>query len=165
MLAWINIAGFLVRQALSRWWKCRNGLAALVEGGKGTREWGDLSTEQQEAACAECLRLHGKEGLPRPKRLLLPVGRTLEDVDIYGIDETGKPVYAQVTFLDTERDAGASRSKISSPKKYGEDSTLVYFCRNPSSEEEEGVFFVDVEREVRWWIRGDDDHEKATFGA
>ncbi len=156
-------AGRPQRQAISRWWKCRNGLAALVEGEERPREWDNLSPEQQEAACAEYLRLHGRDGLPRLKRLLLPVGRTLEDVDMYGIDEKGTPVCAQVTFL--EKNEGASRSKINALKKYGEDSILVYFCRNPHSDEEEGIFFVDVEREVRQWIRDDADHEKAMFGA
>lgn len=156
-------AGRPQRQAISRWWKCRNGLATLVEEREGSHDWSVLSPEQQEAACAEYLRLHTRDDLPRLHRLLLPVGRTLEDVDIYGIDEQGKPLYAQVTYLKEE--GGESRKKIDSLRKYGGDSTLVYFCRQPDHREQDGIFFVDVEREVHQWIKEDKGYEDGLFSS
>jgi hypothetical protein len=55
-------------------------------------EWANLSTAQHEAVCAEYLREkhEGRHELPRLHRLLLPAGRTLQDVDLHGMADDGR---------------------------------------------------------------------------
>jgi hypothetical protein len=52
--------------------------------------------------CSEYLR-HAHGALPILVHLLLPVGRTMKDVDIYGIASDGRKVHAKVTYLELER--------------------------------------------------------------
>ncbi len=78
--------------------------------------------------------------MPVLQRLLLPVGKTLEDVDIYGVAEGGALVYAQVTNhrvstkaarekatrLRTYRDAYANEDASSDVR--GTGTRLVFFA-------------------------------------
>lgn len=92
------------------------------------RERPNLSTEQQEAACAEFLRHHDGDH-PRLEYLLLPAGRTLKDVDTYGLDPAGEEVFAQVTYR--EPSGKEFREKLGKLKEYAGDGAgakLVYFC-------------------------------------
>jgi hypothetical protein len=91
-------AGSPMGGTLVHWSAVGNRLADLVEGREPAREWSNLSTAMQEAACAEYLKHHENDEYPRLRRLLVPVGRTLKDVDIYGIDDTNREIFAQVTY-------------------------------------------------------------------
>ncbi len=135
------------RGTICRWKKCGGRLEALVKGDAPDYAWGDLSPALQEAACAEYLRLHDNPKVPTLKFLLLPVGRTLEDVDIYGLGEGGGQIYAQVTFLEREE----SEDKIKKLKNYGDQANrLIYFCKGPRSSEEGGVLYISVEDVLEW---------------
>jgi hypothetical protein len=84
----------------SRWPTVGCRLRALVEEGpQRLPEWSMLSDAEQEAACAEFLRERHADRLELPilKRLLLPVGRGMEDVDVYALTDDGNYLYAQVT--------------------------------------------------------------------
>lgn len=97
--------------AFCRWTAVGGRLRDLVEEGTNRRpEWARLSTAEQEAACAEFLRKRheARPELPILKRLLLPVGRGLEDVDAYGFDENGRYLYAQVTHHRWDKPAAKS---------------------------------------------------------
>lgn len=135
-------------------WHCGTRLADLVEGREPGEEWPNLSTAQAEAACAEYLRWQeGRDGMPRLRHLLLPVGRTLIDVDLYGTDEGGRTVFAQVTYH--ARGEGPANEKVGRLKAYGGDGArLVFFGRGAAGGTEEGVEFVSVEEEVLPWLRG-----------
>ena len=148
---------------ISRWRNCKTRLADLVDGRATSRVWPNLSTAQQEAACAEFLRLQGEvAGLPRLRRLLLPVGRTLEDVDIYGLDDEGREVFAQVTYLESQK----AREKLDRLKEYGSaGASLVLFCRRDApAEREDGVWFVSVEGEVMDWALSDAGYARGLWG-
>ena len=140
------------RQGTIARWNCGSRLEDLVEGRRPKPEWANLSTAQQEAACAEFLRAdHSGAGLPRLRRLLLPVGRTLQDVDLHGLAEDGQEVFAQVTYYP--RGHAEARKKAGTLESYGRDGAhLVLFCRGGGSEEEGGIKFVTVEDEVLNWI-------------
>lgn len=56
--------------------------------------------------------------------LLLPIGRTLRDIDIYGIDPSGRKVAAQVTFSKSEQTILDKSSRLS---KF-EDAILYMLC-------------------------------------
>lgn len=58
-----------------------------------------LTPDQQEVMCGEFFRsdLPNQFGLPRIATYLTPIGRTMADVDIYGLTATGRNVFVQVT--------------------------------------------------------------------
>lgn len=134
-------------------WHCGTRLADLVEGRVPEEEWPNLSTEQAEAACAEFLRWQRERSdLPRLRYLLLPVGRTLKDVDVYGLAEDGRTIFAQVTYR--LHGNGPFNEKVERLRAYGEgDRHLVFFGRDRGPSTEHGISFVSVEDEVLPWIR------------
>lgn len=87
----------------------------------------NLSTTQQEVLCSEYLRsnLDDTNMLPEIQSFLLPVGRTLIDVDILGIDNQGENIYSQVTH----NKLAESKQKLEKLKKYRTgNSKAVLFC-------------------------------------
>ncbi|MBV8375631.1 MAG: hypothetical protein JO279_01365 [Verrucomicrobia bacterium] len=83
-----------------KWPRVKKMIHNLVEGSTEPQSVADLSPAQQEIMCSEFLR--GPEaatvGLPVLQSLLLPVGSTLRDLDIYGLASDAKKIAAQVTF-------------------------------------------------------------------
>ena len=146
-----------------RWHKCGTRLEDLVEGNPPKQDWDNLSPQQQEAACAEFLKYrHQRADLPVLEHLLLPVGRTLEDVDIYGLSEEGRKVFAQVTYLD--EDSPEAPGKVATLKRYDRDGAyLVFFCQGERGDHKQGISFVSVGNEVMPWIRNDDDYRQGLF--
>ena len=72
---------------IAKWKIVKSRLALLINKEDLSEDdlWSNLFPAQQETACAEFLREQkDSPELPRLRRLLLPVGRTLEDIDIYG---------------------------------------------------------------------------------
>lgn len=153
------------RQGTIARWNVGTRLEALVEGKTPEAEWANLSTAQQEAACAEFLRSPPENSdIPRLHRLLLPVGRTLQDIDLHGVAEDGREIFAQVTYHS--RNSSDARAKVSALKAYsGRDAHLVFFCRGEGSETEEGIRFVSVESEVMNWLKNEPNlYRAALFG-
>lgn len=89
---------------IARWRAVGESIAALIEGRKQPLSWQSLSYSQQEIGCSEFLRLAEvlEFGLPRLQSLLLPVGRTLKDVDLVGLAFDGRRIFAQVTYSDLQ---------------------------------------------------------------
>lgn len=141
-----------LRRPLSRW-KCGTRLEDLVKGRDPKEEWSNLSTEQQEAACAEFLRWQTRrDDLPRLRYLILPVGRTLKDVDIYALADDGRKIFAQVTYHTPS--ANPFDEKVGRLTAYGEDGAhLVFFGQGNAQLENHGIKFVSV-NEVTDWIHG-----------
>jgi hypothetical protein len=83
--------------------------------------------------CSEFLRspAAAKLGLPRLVHLILPVGRTMKAIDIYGIAQSGKRIFAQVTYERIEK----SREKLEALCKYRDQNgdSLVLFCECQSN--------------------------------
>lgn len=154
------------QSTIVRWHKCGTRLADLVEGNAPSQEWENLSTEQQEAACAEFLRHHEGDH-PRLEYLLLPVGRTLKDVDIYGLDPDGHEILAQVTYH--EPGSKQFREKLDKLKEYANSDTnvkLIYFCRCEDVAKDHGVHCIPVKNEksgVMGWIKANPAYCDALF--
>jgi hypothetical protein len=156
----------------SRWPSVGCRLRDLVDGGPHRLpEWSMLASAEQEAACAEFLRERhtDRPDLPILKRLLLPVGRGMEDVDAYGLTDDGKYLYTQVTYHSAN--IAAARKKAARLGEYAGfvpgSASLVFFCRGSTPSEgdvPEGVFFVSVEQEVMPWILADEDYRRGLFG-
>jgi hypothetical protein len=157
----------------SRWPTVGCRLRDLVEEGlQRFPEWSMLASAEQEAACAEFLRERhaDRPELPILKRLLLPVGRGMEDVDVYALTDDGNYLYAQVTHhwahIAQARDKAARLGEYAGFVPGG--ASLVFFCRGSAPEAgdvPEGVFFVSVEEEVLPWILTDNDYRKGLFDA
>jgi hypothetical protein len=148
---------------IMRWRACGPRLEALVEGEALAHEWESLPPDLQESACAEFLRLHNNLHYPKLSFLMVPVGRTLKDVDIYGIQHDGTEIFAQVTYR--HKDESESKSKVEALKKYREKegaTQLVYFCQCSESVVDDGVTFVPVE-EVLAWIKCNRVYEEKLF--
>lgn len=163
------------RVAVSRW-KVGERLREVAEGRPRNVAFSSLSPAEQEAACAEFLRERhpGRGDLPILKRLLLPVGRSLEDVDIFGVAEDGALVYAQVTnhpvgsspAKDKAARLGAYRNAYAN--EAGADvrkgARLVFFGVGVSSSDAENISYVSVDEEVEPWMLSDPDHRHGLFG-
>jgi hypothetical protein len=153
------------QQGTISYWNVGEHLARFVQGQPPRHEWANLSTAQHEAVCAEYLREKHEDRpeLPRLSRLLLPAGRTLqEDVDLHGMADDGREVFAQVTYHP--RGSSPVKKKLEALKPYGERGAhLVFFCRGTGPNHDGGVQFVSCEGEVLPWLDGDDGYAGAMF--
>ncbi len=134
------------QQGTISYWHVGDRLADFVEGRPSAQVWPNLSVAQQEAVCAEYLRdtHQARPDLPRLHRLLLPVGRTLQDVDIYGYADDGREIFGQVTYHSWNKAPAIKKRALLRP--YGEHGAhLLFFCPGHGSEEE-GMHFVSADK-------------------
>ena len=145
----------------SRWPGAGSRVQNLVEGLESRVEIGGLTPTQQEVLCSEALRMDemAKHGIQSLETLFLPVGRTLRDVDIYGIDPDGRRVLAQVTnYRSSSKTAEAKKRRLAA---YGDpDTVLLFICRASEVAREGSILvvpldllfdaFVESERGRRW---------------
>lgn len=133
--------------AFMRWPRAGRVIEELVEGQTNPLRITDLSPDRQEIMCSEFLRMPEAEefGLPMLKHLVLPVGRTMKDVDIVALAKDGSLIYAQVTLLNSKN----ASHKLKRLSYYG-DNHLILFCECDEIRVEEGVtvFSMDVVFEV-----------------
>ena len=113
---------------IMRWPTIGSAVKNLVEGIAPTGEVRDLLPSQQETLCVEFLRTPAAAelGLPRLAHQLLPTGRTMRDVDIYGLATDGKRLIAQVTFSPLDD----CEWKLKPLRKFDDASKphLILFC-------------------------------------
>jgi hypothetical protein len=96
-----SLLAFAPRQStFVSWHGIQNRIKLMLEGEKPRSSLSALTPTSQEVLCAEYLRTHNVEALPRLVALLMPVGRTMRDVDIVGIATDGRPLVAQVTYAN-----------------------------------------------------------------
>jgi hypothetical protein len=130
---------------IRRWPKAAKAIEMLVKGEVGDCLWENLDFSRQETLCAEFLRLPEAAALELPmlKFLLLPVGRTLKAIDIYGLSGTGKKIFAQVTNHSYSN--AEIKPKIEALKKYSEAKTeLILFCEVENYLREDGIHVVPL---------------------
>ena len=139
------LVGRPIRGTISRWPNAKAAIRNIVEG-KAVEPCLDLLFPyQQEIMCSEFLRTADAEnlGVPRMVYLLLPVGRTMKDLDICGITANGKRVLAQVTYRKLE-DAQGKLAKLTEYRADPGD-TLILFCRSEVQTEREQVKVVPLD--------------------
>ncbi len=109
------------------WKKVGSRVEALLTG-VTLIELGSLTPDLQEVMCMEYLRSGDakKHGLPVLRYTLMPVGRTLKDIDILGVDESGKMISAQVTYQGLDPSSQKLRKLDSYSSNKGH---TIYFCR------------------------------------
>lgn len=114
---------------ICQWHKINKRVKAILEG-EASGGVGSLSPDLQEVMCMEFLRTSAaaEAGLPMLQSTLAPIGRTMPDVDIYGLSTTGWPVVAQVTYHTLER--SISEGKLGKLDAYARDrAKTLMFCR------------------------------------
>jgi hypothetical protein len=111
-----------------------------------------LTPAQQEVMCSEFLRqpCPEKSWLPQLETLLMPVGRTMKDVDIYGLTVAGREIFAQVTYHPRE-DAAPKRSVLDLYARKHCHSIL--FCRAPAVLQEGLVTVFPIEKVFKVFMR------------
>ena len=77
-------------------------------------------------------------------RLLIPPGRTMRDVDVVGIADDGKMIFAQVTY---GRETDVS-SKLATLRKFGlsGNAYLILFCRCDVQACRDGVIVFPLQK-------------------
>ncbi len=113
-----------------------------------------LSPEQWEVLCSEYLR--STKGV-RP--LLLAVGSTLKDIDIYGATRDGVRVLAQC-----KNDATPRRAQTVDEWEYGlvesSEDILYFFARGGVKGHKEGRCTVVDGEEILRWLESQEDYER-----
>lgn len=100
-----------------------------------------LAPSQLEVLCEEYLR-DSRDDLPRLESLIGPIGGSIKDVDIAGIDQDGDLVYAQVTH---EGGKNKTKRKVTRLLKWGRDAKLLYFAPPDAQvEKDQGVTPLDT---------------------
>lgn len=105
------------RGTINRWDR-KNVLSAIIERTGLPEKVDSLGTSQLEVVCYEYMRISGWLA-----GLLMPIGRTLSDIDIWGIDSDGNTVLAQVTH--SEKDD--IESKMERLKRRASNKATCYF--------------------------------------
>lgn len=111
---------------ICRWHKVGGAVQRLVEGETYELDLPDLLPEHQEVIASEYLRRSDLPlGLPMLDKLLLPIGKTLRDLDILAAAKDGRRICAQVTYAQL----GGIGEKLERLRAYASDDTvLVLFC-------------------------------------
>jgi hypothetical protein len=132
----IVLVGRPRRGTIMRWPSAGDIIECAVEGRHIPPSLDRLRPDQQEVLCQEFLRLAifekiGEVSSTRMAQLLLPIGRSMRDVDIFGITNSGRTLFAQVTFHSFE--SAEAKQKLAALQAYssGNDNVLVFFCRCP----------------------------------
>jgi hypothetical protein len=125
------------------WPSAQKYLEAVLKGEKIPWLVGSLAPCQLEVICYEYLRLKGIL-----KALVMPIGRTLRDIDIYGIADGGESIIAQVTHSVSHR---TIRGKLERLKKYqSADTILVFFGPKSCRFQDAGVQYIAIESVFDW---------------
>lgn len=153
----VFLVGAPRRSTISRWKIIGSRLKDFVDG-RGGRDWGALQPCEQETICQEYLR--AKHGLIH---LLVPFGRSLEDLDVIGIGKSGNPIAAQVTFSQS------SSQLMKKVKVLGAYSGTLFFF-SPRSQHLDAlkmqypqIQFISTEKVWRWF-RSKPAFAKAVLG-
>ncbi len=136
---------------IMRWPSAKDAIENIVEGRRTKPSFDRLSPDQQEIMCSEFLRSEKVEQVGEVSylslaHLLLPVGRSMRDIDICGITTSGKTMFAQVTFHSLE--STEAKSKIATLANYESDgrNLLVLFCDCKDVMQEGSVRIIPI----RW---------------
>jgi len=119
---------------ICQWHKVGNRVSNIFNNVNENIKLSDLTPDLQEVLCSEFLRSGRDSSLPTLSSLLMPVGRTMKDVDILGLSEN-KRILIQVTY-DHE-----PKWKIERLLKYSDqpDVELLLFCKTNNPRIERGV--------------------------
>jgi hypothetical protein len=135
---------------IKHWPSLHGVLPYFYKHGKLPRVRVALLPAQLETICQEYLR--DNQGM---LRLLWPIGRSMPDIDIVGINKKGGNIYAQVTHADTKLKLKPKLDRLLSFKDKG---ICVFFC--PQSDDSSAmqekylsIKFIWTEEKVWKWLQ------------
>ena len=134
---------------ISRWPSAHGVLQAVVDGTKVDLKWEHLSPSQQEVAFAEFLREHDIAEMPKLEMLLMPLGRTLKDVDLYGVAKDGKKIFAQVTFSQV----GSAQGKLDRLRQFAGTGNHLLFLGQTEKISRDGDVWVIPTSILDHWLQ------------
>jgi hypothetical protein len=125
-----------------RWISCGDLIKQLVEDEEINFSNEELDPLDQEIICQEFLRMENtKHRLPRLISLLGFPGRTMKDIDILGISDDNKKIFAQVTHSNIEN-IGWKKNQL---KKYANiDLHLILFCDCTNRTEDDNITIFPI---------------------
>ena len=152
------LVGAPMRATLSQVKVIRQRLITMVEGRKVKRAWELLLPCEQETICQEYMRKKFKMAY-----LLLPFGRTLEDVDIAGISANGDRIFAQVKYDGTRRQLTEAATKL-----LAYPGQRLFFCSRPHYADEFQESFHDAitfvwTQDVWDWVQSESAYSRKLF--
>ena len=141
---------------ISEWHAVKKSVENLVSGKRPALQdkFDSLMPAQHEVMCAEFLRSHKPgDGLPVLKHLLLPVGRQMKDIDIYGAGAEGRRIIAQVTYRKLEK----ATKKLRRLCEYRNlrNADLILFCNEDVRTERDGAVIVPLREVYDKFVRTD----------
>ncbi|NTU47368.1 hypothetical protein HGA88_07145 [Candidatus Roizmanbacteria bacterium] len=126
------------------WNKSYEKLSKIFKGEFSINSVNDLTPDQLEILVFEYLR-RSPNNKYNVNYLLMPIGRTMKDVDIYGVNKSGNKIFIQVTYSSDDK-----KNKIDALQKYkGKDSFLVY-AGDVEEKEEGGIAYMNVRKIYDW---------------
>jgi hypothetical protein len=157
------LSGSLASQILSvqprqgtfcKWHAIGDLIENLINGEKN-KGLASLMPTAQEVLCSEFLRSNivNNYSIPRIESFLLPVGRTLKDIDILGLSKDDVIIAAQVTYLDFE----ALDAKIIKLKNYKEVKKCIkiMFCNCDDIIKRENIVYFPLEIVYEQYLKTD----------
>jgi len=127
------------------WNSCGDRINKLVDGLAIDASVDNLLPVEQEIMCSEFLRskLADKYGLPRAEMFLMPVGRTMENIDIYAMTKDGEIIFSQVTFY--KLGSVQAKEKLKRLEEYvSSKNRLVFFCDCEKPQIDNSVFIFPL---------------------
>lgn len=119
------------------WPSAQKYLQAILDNERIPLDVKSLAPSQLEVICYEFLRMKGTI-----KALLLPIGRALPDVDIYGVGNEGE-IIAQVTHSTNHAKV---KSKLNQLREYESTSTnLIFFGPEHCRIDDSAVQYIAIE--------------------
>lgn len=126
-----------------KWHKSYGKIENQFTGNTSINERHDLTPDQLEILVYEYLRLNSKiKG--HIQHILMPIGRTMKDIDIYGLNKKGEKVFVQVTYDSEEK------WKINALKKFKGFNNILIYAGDVDEKEEDGVIFINIDNIYCW---------------
>jgi hypothetical protein len=147
------------QMTICRWQIVGELIKELVQGESSRPSLRRLIPSQQETMCSEFMR-SPHSGLPTLVHLLLPVGRTMKDVDIYGFATDGRRIFGQVTYSEFQR----ASPKFKRLCDHGQEGHHVFFCKARHQEVLDGVTVFPIEDVFREFTETGTGKEWLSFG-
>lgn len=132
---------------INRWPSAGKNVENIVEGRRIKRTLQNLFHNQPEILCSEFLRSK-RTGLPRLAHLVLPPGRNMKDIDIFGMADDGKMLLAQVTLYSLAE----AQKKLKRLREYckPKPTHLIMFCACDKSITQDGVLVFPIGPVFKW---------------
>lgn len=121
------------------WPSAEKYLLAILKKQKIERSVDSLDPSQLEVLCYEFLRMNGSLTM-----LFLPIGRSLLDIDICGIDKYGNKVLAQVTH---SKNIAKVNDKLNRLKQYKtKNAKLIFFGQDGCKIDDPKVHYITIQQ-------------------